>query len=96
MKESYRSSVITGTPKADIDSYFNRPKPHIKALIEDQLKKIQSTKVIMALWVRWKNPVSLAITLGHEDVQGAQDIRGNTGDNYISEEISFNSLIEFF
>ena len=36
--------MIPGTPK---DSYTNRAKPHIKTLIEDQLKEMQSSKVIM-------------------------------------------------
>ena len=63
LKGAYRSFVIPGTPKADTDSYFGQTKPHIKALIEDQLKEMQSAKVIMTLWLRWKNPVKLAITL---------------------------------
>ena len=44
----------------------------MKTLIEDQLKEIQSTKVIMTLWVRWKKPVKLAVTLDPEDLQVAQ------------------------
>ena len=56
-----------------------------------------SAKIIMTLWVRWKKPVKLAITLDPEDVEGVQGIRGNTGDDYIRVEMSFNSLmIEFF
>ena len=31
------------------DSYVDQIKPHIKTLIEDQLKKMQSTRVIMTL-----------------------------------------------
>ena len=58
---------------------------------------MQSTKVIMTLQVRWKKPVKLAITLDPEDVEGAQYINGNTGDNYIRVEMPFNSLVtEFF
>ena len=63
LKGAYRSFVIPGTPKTDTDSYFGQTKLHIKALIEDQLKEMQSAKVIMTLWLRWKNPVKLAITL---------------------------------
>ena len=48
-KGSYRSFVISGTPKADIDSYFDWAKLHIKALIKDQLREMQPTKVIMML-----------------------------------------------
>ena len=88
--------MIPGTTKADIDSYFYRTKPHIKALIEDQLKEMQSTKVIMALWIRWKKPVKLAITLDPEDLEGPQDT-GYPGDNYIKVHMPFNSLMtEFF
>ena len=97
LKGAHRGFVIPGTPKADIDSYFDETKSHIKVLIEDQLKETQSTKVIMTLWVRWKKPVKLAITLDPEDVEGAQDIGGNTGDNYIKVKMPFNSsMTEFF
>ena len=37
LKGAYRSFVVPGTPKADIDSYIDQTKPHIKTLIEDQL-----------------------------------------------------------
>ena len=51
----------------------------------------------MTLWARWKKPVKLAITLDPEDVEGAQDTGGNTGDNYIKMKMPFNSLMtEFF
>ena len=93
LKRVYRSFVIPRTPKAYIDSYFDRTKPHIKTLIEDQLKEMQSAKIIMTLWVRWKKPVKSTITLDTEDLEGAQDIGGNTGDNYISVEMPFNSLM---
>ena len=88
--------MIPGTPKTDIDGYFDQTKPHIKALIEGHLKEMQSTKVIMTLWVRWKKRVKLAITLDPEDVEGAQDKGGNTGDNYTRVEMPFNSLMTEF
>ena len=50
----------------------------------------------MALWVRSKKPVKLAITLDPEDVEGVQDTGGNTGDNYISLQMPFNSLMTGF
>ena len=59
-----------GAPKTDIDNYFDQTKSHIKTLVEDQLKEMWSAKIIMILWVRWKNPVKLAITLDLEDVEG--------------------------
>ena len=56
---------------------------NIRILIKEQLKEMQSEKVIMTLWVKWKKPVRLAMTLAFEDFNGAQDISNNTGDNYI-------------
>ena len=50
-KGAYRSFMIPGRPKIDVDSYFDQAKPHIKALIENQLKKMGSAKIIMTLWV---------------------------------------------
>ena len=49
LKGAYRSSVIPGTPKTDIDSYFDQTKPHIRTLIENQLKEVRSAKLIMTL-----------------------------------------------
>ena len=63
LKEAYRSFVIAGKPKTDIDSYFGQAPPHIKTLIEDQPKEMESANIIRTLWVRWKKPVKLAITL---------------------------------
>ena len=47
----YRSFVIPGTPETEIDSYFDQTRPHIRTLIENQLKEIGSAKIIMTLWV---------------------------------------------
>ena len=52
LKGAYRSFVIPGTPKTDIDSYFDQTKPHIKPLIKNQLKEMRSAKIIITLWVR--------------------------------------------
>ena len=49
-KGTYKSFVIPGTPKTDIDSYFDQTKPHIKMLIKNQLKEMGSAKIIMTLW----------------------------------------------
>ena len=59
LKGAYRGFMIPGVAKTDIDSYFNQAQPHIKTLIEDELKEIESAKIIMTLWVRWKKPVKL-------------------------------------
>ena len=66
-------------------------------LIEEQLKEMQSAKIIMTLWVRWKKPVKLTFTIDPEDAGVVQDIGGNTSDNYTRVEMPFNSLMtEFF
>ena len=93
LKGVYRSFVIPEATKAVTDSYFDQTKLYIKALIENQLKEIQSAKVIVTSWVRWKKPLRLAIPLDPEDVQGPQDVTGNTGNNYIRVEMPFDSLM---
>ena len=35
LKGAYRSFVISGAPKTDIDSYFDQTKPHIKKFIKN-------------------------------------------------------------
>lgn len=57
---------------------------------------MQSTKIMMTLWVEWKTPVKSTIMLDPEDVEGAQYIRSNTGDNYIKVEMPFNSSMNTF
>ena len=52
LRGAYRSFVIPGTPKTDIDSYFDQTKPHIKTLIKNQLKEMGSANRIKTLWVR--------------------------------------------
>ena len=54
LRRAYKSCVMPGTPKTDIDSYFDRSKAHIKTLIEKRLKEMMSAKIIMTLYVRWK------------------------------------------
>ena len=99
LRGAYRSFVIPGTPKTDIDSYFDRAKPHIGTLIEKQLKEMRSAKIIMTLWVLWKKPMErLLIALSLEDLEDDTLYRDDgTGDNYIRVEMPFNSLMtEFF
>ena len=56
LKGAYRSFVIPGRPKTDIDSYFDQTKPHMKTLIKNQLKEMRPAKVNMTLWIIWKKP----------------------------------------
>ena len=99
LKGAYKSFVIAGRPKTDIDSYFDQTKPYIKTLIENQVKKMGSSKIIMTLWVIWKKRTEPLIELGPEDAKNAQDLVDNTtGDIYYTKiEMPFNSLMtEFF
>ena len=72
--------MIPGTPKTDIDSYFDQTKPHIGTLIEKQLKKMGSATKIMTLWLIWKKPIKLLVDLDPEDLEHAQGTRVNSGD----------------
>ena len=97
LKGAYRSFVIPGAPKTDIDSYFDQTKPHIKTLIKNQLKEMGSAKIIMTLWVRWKKPIKQLIELDPEDAKNVQELDDDlTDDNYITVEMPFNSLITKF
>ena len=49
LKGSYKSFVIRGSSKLGINDYVDQGKPHIKVLIQDQLKEKQSRKIIMIL-----------------------------------------------
>ena len=57
LKGAYRSFMMSGKPKTDVDSYFDQAKPCIKTLIENQLKEMGHAKIIMTLWVLWKKPI---------------------------------------
>ena len=54
LRGAYRSFVMPGKPKTDIDSYYDQTEAHIETLIEKQLKEMRSAKIIMTLYVRWK------------------------------------------
>ena len=57
LKGAYRSFMMPGKPKTDVDSYFDQAKPYIKALVENQLKEMGSAKIMLTLWVLWKKPI---------------------------------------
>ena len=56
-KGGFKSFVIAAAPKTGIDSCFDQTKPYIKTLIKNQLKEMESTKIIMTVWVSWKKPI---------------------------------------
>ena len=51
LKVAYISFMIPNTPKTNIDSYFDQTRPHIRTLIENQLKEMVSAKINMTPWV---------------------------------------------
>ena len=64
---SYKSFVIQCLPKVDVETYIDRVFPNVKNLIEEQLEKLQSAKVITTMWIRWKKPVRPAFRLKEGD-----------------------------
>ena len=51
LRTAYRSFVMPGKPKTNIDGYFDQAETHIGTIIENQLKEMRSAKIIMTLWV---------------------------------------------
>ena len=49
LKGAFRSFMMPGKPKTDIDSYLDQTKRHIKTLIEKQLKELGSAEIIMTV-----------------------------------------------
>lgn len=49
LEKAYKSFFVRGLLKAGIDGYVDRVESHVKALIEDQLKEIQSSNTFMTL-----------------------------------------------
>ena len=69
LKGAYRSFVMLGKPKTDIDNHLDRAKPHINTIIKNHLKELGSAKIIMTLWIIWKKPIEPLIELNPEDVK---------------------------
>ena len=59
LKGAYRSFVISGVPKKDIDSYFDQTKPHTNGACKDN----------MTLWVIWKKRIMPLIELDPQDAK---------------------------
>ena len=97
LKGAYRSFVMPGKPKTDIDSHLDQAKQHIGTLIEKQLKELRSAKIIMTVWIIWKKPIITLIELDPENAKNAQELDDAiTKDNYIRVELPFNSLMTQF
>ena len=73
-KGAFENCVIPGTLKTDIVSYFDRTKPHIKALIGKQPEEMESAKVIMTLWARKKKAIESVIKLDPKDAETSSNI----------------------
>ena len=84
---------MPGKPKTDIDSYSDQAEAQIETLIEKQLKKMRSTKIIMTLYVSWKKLKERPlIELDPEVAKNSQELDDGTSDNYIRVKMPFNSL----
>ena len=61
----YKKKGVLLLTRGDTNDYVDQIKPHTKALIESQLNEMQSTNVIMTLWVELElnNRVILRVTL---------------------------------
>ena len=57
LKGAYRSFVMPGKLKTEVDVHFDQARPYIKTLIENQLKEMGSAKIILTPWVLWKKPI---------------------------------------
>ena len=95
LKGAYRSFVMPGLPKTNIDSCFDQSKPYIKTLIENQLKEMGSVEIIMTLWVIWQKAKKQLVKLDPEDVKNAHEVDDGTIDDIYYEKIEmpFNSLM---
>ena len=97
LKGAFRSFMMPGKPKTDIDSYLDQTKRHIKTLIEKQLKELGSAEIIMTVWIISKKSIEPLIKSDPEDAKNAQELDdGITGDNYIRVEMLFNSVMTKF
>ena len=54
LNKAYISFRIPGIAKADIDTYIEKITPHIKRLIEEQIKNLGSAKIQLHVWIKWK------------------------------------------
>ena len=54
---------------------------------------MQSTKVIMILWVKWKKPVKSAITIDPKDEGNPMDVKGDIADNDTVEPLYSGRLV---
>ena len=55
---AYRSFRSPGLAKTDVDTYIEKITPYMKLLIEQQIKEMESAKVQLCMWVKWKKKSS--------------------------------------
>ena len=92
---AYRSFQSPGLPKTDVDTYIKKITPHMKTLIEQQIKDLGSAKVQLCMWIKWKKTEEMVIQLTPEEFEEAEDIPGEVKE--IIVEKAFNSkMMEIF
>ena len=67
-KKAFKSFKIPGLKKTDVDVYIEKVKPHLKTLIEEQLKELGSVKVQLHMWIKWFKREKIAFHLDEEDM----------------------------
>lgn len=95
LKETYKSFVVPWLLRDDIDGNVGQVKSHIKALVQNQLRQIQSTNVIMTLWLRLETQTWNELLIWPWG--STKDIGNNTSNSHIRVEMPFYSfMIGFF
>ena len=84
-----------GLPKIDVDTYIEKITPHMRSLIEQQIKEMGSVKIQLCIWVKWKITEEMVIQLTPEEFEQAENIHGEVKE--IIVEKAFNSkMTEIF
>lgn len=95
LKRAYKIFSAPGLAKADNNGYFHREKPDLKAFVEEQLKQLEPTKLIITFCVTQEKPVEYVITLDPEYVEDAKALE-RAENVYTKIDMPFKILMKFF
>ena len=76
LKGTYKSFRSPELPKLDVDTYIQKITPHMKTLMKQQIKEMESAKVQLCMSIKWKKTEELVIQLDPEEFEQAEDIPG--------------------
>ena len=54
LKGAYKSFRSPGLAKTDVDTYIEKITPHMKSLIEQQIREMGLAKVQLCMWIKWR------------------------------------------